>query len=92
MDGKHVISDASPDQPSDAEQDIEVFAQMVLEYATRAVDEDTIAPSYVPEALLLAAVELGARHEDNPDGVPTWLERVAGRLRGHVEPVVSSVQ
>lgn len=87
-----MLSDANPDPLSDASKDIETFAHLAIDHASRAVDDGTIAPAYVPEALLLAACELAARHGGDPEHVAEWLERVAMRLREHTGPEAPLIQ
>lgn len=73
----------SQDPFADTAKDIEAFAQLVIEFARKSVDTGGIAPAFVPEALLLAAVDLAARHNSDAQGVADWLERVSQRLREH---------
>lgn len=86
MDEMHLINEACQDEAAEAAQDIEAFAREAIDFAERAIDEGMVAPAYVPEALLLAAVELAAMHDGNPEHLAGWLERVAARLREHVVP------
>lgn len=68
---------------ADTAKDIEAFAKLVIEFTRKSVDAGEIAPAFVPEALLLAAVDLAARHNSDAQGVADWLERVSQRLREH---------
>ncbi len=80
------------DEAAEVAKDIEAFAQLTIQHVEQAVDDGAIAPTYAPEALLLAAVELAARHSGDAGQVADWLDRVASRLRDHIEPGLGSVQ
>jgi hypothetical protein len=55
-----------------------------MDHARTAASAGTTSPAYIPEALLLAAVEFATSHDSHFDHVADWLARIAERLREHV--------
>lgn len=70
----------------DATKDIEAFAERVIGFVAEAVSDGAIAGGLVPEALMLAAVEVAASQDGDPERVAEWLMRIADRIRSADEP------
>ena len=70
----------------DATKDIEAFAERVIGFVADAVSEGAIAGGLVPEALMLAAVEVAAGQDGDTERVAEWLTRIAARIREANEP------
>ena len=60
-----------------ATKDIEAFAERVIGFAGDAVLDGAIAGGLVPEALVLAAVEVAAGQVEDSERVADWLTRIA---------------
>jgi hypothetical protein len=73
----------------DATKDIEAFAERVIGFVADAVSEGTIAGGLVPEALMLAAVEVAASQDGDSERVAEWLTRIAQRIRDANEAAAS---
>ena len=74
-------NEPGPDALADTAQEIEAFAERVIGFVADAVLEGAIAGGLVPEALMLAAVEVAASQDGNAERVAEWLTRIAGRIR-----------
>jgi len=70
----------------DATRDIEAFAERVISFVADAVLDGVIAGGLVPEALMLAAVEVAASQNGDSERVAEWLTRIATRIRESNEP------
>lgn len=73
----------------DATRDIEAFAERVIGFVADAVLDGVIAGGLVPEALMLAAVEVAASQDGDSERVAEWLNRIAKRIREANQPVAS---
>ena len=73
----------------DATRDIEAFAERVISFVADAVLDGVIAGGLVPEALMLAAVEVAASQDGDSERVAEWLNRIAKRIREANEPAAS---
>jgi hypothetical protein len=73
----------------DATRDIEAFAERVIGFVADAVLDGVIAGGLVPEALMLAAVEVAASQDGDSERVAEWLNRIAKRIREANQPAAS---
>jgi hypothetical protein len=76
----------SPGPLVDEAKDIEAFAERLIGFVADAVLDGTIAGGLVPEALMLAAVEVAASQDGDSERVAEWLSRIAQRIRDANEP------
>lgn len=74
-------NESRPGPLVDATKDIEAFAERVIEFVADAVLDGAIAGGLVPEALMLAAVEVAASQDGDSERVAEWLTRIASRIR-----------
>jgi hypothetical protein len=70
----------------DATKEIEAFAERVIGFVADAVLDGGIAGGLVPEALMLATVEVAASQDGDSERVVEWLTRIAARIREANEP------
>ena len=70
----------------DTTKDIEAFAERLIGFAADAVLDGAIAGGLVPEALMLAAVEVAMSQDGDSERVAEWLTRIAARIRNVNEP------
>jgi hypothetical protein len=76
-----MISDAGAGPLVEEAKDIEAFAERVIGFAGDAVSDGAIDGGLVPEALMLAAVEVAASQDGDSERVAEWLTRIAQRIR-----------
>lgn len=79
-------NESRPGPLIDATKDIEAFAERVIEFVADAVSDGAVDGGLVPEALMLAAVEVAARQDGDSERVAEWLTRIAKRIREANEP------
>jgi hypothetical protein len=84
-----MMSEAGAGPLVEEAKDIEAFAERVIGFAADAVSEGVIAGGLVPEALMLAAVEVAASQDRDSERVAEWLTRIAQRIRDAGESVAS---
>ena len=82
----HMSNELSQGPLIDATKDIEAFADRVIGFVADAVLDGAIAGGLVPEALMLAAVEVAASQDGDSDRITEWLTRIAARIREANEP------
>jgi hypothetical protein len=65
----------------DAADEILATARALIAYLDELQAERTLDVRLLPEALLLAAVELAGRMGDDAEGIADWLGSIAARVR-----------